>query len=64
MKKVHCNYSPEDYIQVHEPSVYGSVDVVISEATNTCSVELKPEGIRKLRKQLKKALKKIEGETE
>ncbi|MBG9829696.1 COMM domain-containing protein [Bacillus wiedmannii] len=61
MKRIDCTVDSNDFIQLDTPSAYGSVDLSITEKDKQCTVELKPESIRKLRKQLKRVLKEIEG---
>ena len=60
MKKIHCDVTVEDYIKVNP---YGDgAEIVIHEGSTGSTVFLSPVKIRKLRKQLKRALIEIEGE--
>ena len=60
MKKIRCDFRAEDYIQI---SPIDSSDIVIgaNQGGRCSSIRIGPAKIRKLRKQLKRALMKIEG---
>lgn len=61
MKKIYCKYVPDDYLHV----TMGGDDVWvdIKQENTVATFALSPDQIRKLRKQLKRALVKIEGES-
>ena len=62
MKKIKCALNPEDFIKVQggrwAEEGYCSIDL----RADSERVILSPDKIRKLRKQLKRALMKIEGD--
>lgn len=64
MKKIKCNWEEKDYIEVNlAGDVIPPRDVIIKvESSDDGCIRISPEKIRKLRKQLKKALIAIEGE--
>ena len=60
MKKIRCNSNPADFLAV---SVFaGCVYIDAQQGDESTEIELSPDKIRKLRKQLKRALIEIEGE--
>ena len=59
MKKIYCKYVPDDYLHI---TIGGDdVWVDIKQDNTVATFALCPDQIRKLRKQLKRALVKIEG---
>lgn len=59
MKKIYCNSNPEDFIAVTISSGCAYIDT--QQGDESTEIELSPDKIRKLRKQLKRALIEIEG---
>ena len=59
MKKIYCDYSPNDSLRVSTDET--DAFIVIKAHGERCDIMLSPNKIRKLRKQLKKALLRIEG---
>lgn len=60
MKKIRCDYSGRDFIQIsHTLSLDIFLD--IEQYGKRSRIRIGPEKIRKLRKQLKRVLMKIEG---
>lgn len=66
MKKIKCNWCDDDWIEINIASdTVTPEDIIIQvESSDNNCIRLSPDKIRKLRKQLKKALLKIEGEKE
>lgn len=61
MKKIRCDVSSEDYLRV---SVWGArAHIDAKQGAYETEIALSPSKIRKLRKQLKRALIEIEGES-
>ncbi len=61
MKKIYCDWSVNDFLQIEV--VDGSnVIITAKQNENKSRVRINPDKIRKLRKQLKRALIEIEGE--
>lgn len=60
MEKICCDFCAEDYIQI---SPTGSSDIILDviQDRKLARIRLSAAKIRKLRKQLKRALAKIEG---
>lgn len=61
MKKIHCENVCFDYIQVNTGEYGGVKKCSIDIHSNVDRIILDADKIRKLRKQLKRALMKIEG---
>ena len=59
MKKIYCDMDREDFLKVETDERHGYIS--IKNCGETKDVMLSPDKIRKLRKQLKKALEQIEG---
>lgn len=59
MKKIYCSLAPNDFLKVTTDDDDGFIR--INSNGVMCDVMLSPDKIRKLRKQLKKALREIEG---
>ena len=61
MKKIRCDWNVNDFLQL---KVIDGSDVIIAakQNENKSRVRINPDKIRKLRKQLKRALLEIEGE--
>lgn len=65
MKKIFCDYDREDFIRVNKDGDGGGMARVAIQCDGDYGVvRLSPDKIRKLRKQLKKALVAIEGDSE
>ena len=60
MKKIYCSSSPDDFLVVSVSFGYAYIDT--QQGDESAEIELSPTKIRKLRKQLKRALIEIEGE--
>ena len=60
MKKIRCDSNPSDFLVVSVSCGYAYIDT--QQGDESTEIQLSPEKIRKLRKQLKRALIKIEGE--
>mgnify|MGYP001007015023 CR=1 FL=1 len=59
MKKIYCEVAPRDYIEVKAD--FEGVDINVVYEDSTQGVYITGDKIRKLRKQLKRALIEIEG---
>ena len=60
MKKIYCDSNPRDFLVVSVSCGYAYIDA--QAGGKITEIELSPNKIRKLRKQLKRALIEIEGE--
>ena len=58
MKKIRCSSNPEDFLEVSVSCGCAYIDT--RQGRESTEIELSPDKIRKLRKQLKYALIKIE----
>lgn len=61
MKKIRCDFYAEDYIEISPIDSY-SIIIRVNQDGKCSRIRISPEKIRKLRKQLKRVLMKIEGE--
>ena len=60
MKKIRCDFYAEDYIEISPIDSY-SIIIRVNQDGKCSRICIGPDKIRKLRKQLKRALMKIEG---